>query len=390
MPGVGIFSSDGFKMTQLPSPGSLPDLQQTSRSPQGDIALLRILDANGNRAAEGLRVVEDFSRFALNDKYLASLCKQLRHELTQSLSLVPVEIRLTARDTLGDVGATITEPAEQHRKDAWHVATASAARVQQALRCLEEYSKPLSVELATGFESMRYRVYVLQRSLGITVSSVNRLHGIQLYVLLDGQASEVALQERMTSLLQAGVQLFQLRDKTLDDRQLLQRARIMRETIDAGNRSQDRPALMIMNDRPDLAVLASADGVHVGQDELQVSDVRAIVGPQRLIGVSTHTMEQARQAVLDGADYLGCGPTFPTATKEFTSYPGLDFLAEVSQAISLPAFAIGGIHRQQLPAVLKTGVSRIAVSGAIDQADCPSDEAAELLHLLADSAKQTE
>jgi len=390
MPGVGIFSTDGLKMTQLPSPGSLPDLQQTSRSPQGDIALLRILDANGNRAAEGLRVVEDFSRFALNDKYLASLCKQLRHELTQSLSLVPVEIRLTARDTLGDVGATITEAAEQHRKDAWHVATASAARVQQALRCLEEYSKPLSVELATRFESMRYRVYVLQRSLGITVSSVNRLHGIQLYVLLDGQASETALQERMISLLQAGVQLFQLRDKTLDDRQLLQRARIMRETIDAGNRDQDRPALLIMNDRPDLAVLASADGVHVGQDELRVTDVRAIVGPQRLIGVSTHTMEQAQQAVLDGADYLGCGPTFPTVTKEFTSYPGLDFLAEVSQAISLPAFAIGGIHRQQLPEVLKTGVSRIAVSGAIDQADCPSDEAAEFLQLLAENTRETE
>ncbi|MFP6621611.1 MAG: thiamine phosphate synthase [Pirellulaceae bacterium] len=377
-------------MTQLPSPDSQPDLKQVNLPPQADIALLRILDANGNRAAEGLRVVEDFSRFALNDKHLAALCKQLRHELTQSLNLVPVEIRLIARDTLGDVGATITESAEQYRKDAWHVATASAARVQQALRCLEEYSKPLSVELATRFESMRYRVYVLQRSLGITVSSVNRLHDIRLYILLDGQSSEADLQDRVASLLRAGVRLFQLRDKTLDDRQLLRRARIMRETIDASNREKTRPALMIMNDRPDLAVLASADGVHVGQDELRVADVRAIVGPQRLIGVSTHSMEQARQAVLDGADYLGCGPTFPTATKEFASYPGLDFLAQVSQEISLPAFAIGGIHRQQLSAVLETGVSRIAVSGAIDQADCPRDEAATLLHLLEEIVEETE
>ncbi len=377
-------------MTQLPSPDSQPGLEDANLPPQADIALLRILDANGNRAAEGLRVVEDFSRFALNDKHLAALCKQLRHELTQALNLVPVEIRLIARDTLGDVGATITESAEQYRKDAWHVATASASRVQQALRCLEEYSKPLSVELATRFESMRYRVYVLQRSLGITVSSVNRLHDIRLYVLLDGQSSEAALQDRVASLLRAGVQLFQLRDKILDDRQLLRRARIMRETIDASNREKMSPALMIMNDRPDLAVLASADGVHVGQDELRVADVRAIVGPQRLIGVSTHSMKQARQAVLDGADYLGCGPTFPTATKEFASYPGLDFLAQVSQEISLPAFAIGGIQSQQLPAVLETGVSRIAVSGAIDQADCPSDEAATLLHMLEEMVEETE
>ena len=79
-----------------------------------------------------------------------------------------------------------------------------------------------------------------------------------------------------------------------------------------------------MNDRPDLAVLARADGVHVGQEELSVKDARSIVGPDMLVGVSTHSIEQARQAVLDGASYLGVGPTFPSGTKRFEQFPGVE------------------------------------------------------------------
>jgi thiamine-phosphate pyrophosphorylase len=96
-------------------------------------------------------------------------------------------------------------------------------------------------------------------------------------------------------------------------------------------------------------VLCRADGVHVGQEELTIRDVRQIVGPEMLVGVSTHSIEQARQAVLDGASYLGCGPTFPSETKHFDHFPGLDFLRQVAAEISLPAFAIGGItleHRR--------------------------------------------
>jgi len=127
-----------------------------------------------------------------------------------------------------------------------------------------------------------------------------------------------------------------------------------------------------MNDRPDLAVLACADGVHVGQKELDVRDVRRIVGPNLLIGVSTHTIEQARQAVLDGANYIGCGPTFPSGTKYFDHFPGLDFLRQVAAEISLPAFAIGGITRENLADVLATGFTRVAVGGAMAMSSNPT------------------
>src|SRR4029079_1004534 len=120
--------------------------------------------------------------------------------------------------------------------------------------------------------------------------------------------------------------------KRLSDRKLLSRARLLRQVIDeAGGRT-----LLIINDRGDPAVLARADGVHIGQDELTIRDARRIAGPHMLIGVSTHHIDQARQAVLDGANYIGCGPIFPSSTKHFKRFPGVNYLKQVAAEISLP------------------------------------------------------
>jgi len=169
------------------------------------------------------------------------------------------------------------------------------------------------------------------------------------------------------------VHVLQLRDKQLDDRDLLIRARRLRE-LTAGTAT-----LFVMNDRPDLAVLAEADGVHLGQEELSAKDARQIVGPEMLIGVSTHSIEQARQAVFDGADYLGLGPTFPSGTKRFEQFPGLDFLRQAAAEIALPAFAIGGITPENLAPVLATGIRRVAVGQAITAAANPAEAARGML-----------
>src|SRR5205823_13726171 len=117
-----------------------------------------------------------------------------------------------------------------------------------------------------------------------------------------------------------GAHMIQLREKSLSDRALLGRARQVRHwTHEAG-------LLFIMNDRPDLARLVEADGVHLGQDELPIKEARRIVGPDLLIGISTHDIDQVRRAVLDGASYLGVGPVFPSTTKEFSDLPGLEFV----------------------------------------------------------------
>jgi thiamine-phosphate pyrophosphorylase len=137
-----------------------------------------------------------------------------------------------------------------------------------------------------------------------------------------------------------------------------------------------------MNDRPDLAVLAGADGVHLGQDDLSVKDARSIVGPDRLVGVSTHCIEQARQAVLDGASYIGVGPTFASKTKAFTEFPGVALLRTVAAEIRLPAFAIGGIAESNVHEVLSAGFRRIAVGSAVADAPDPAAAARRLLAVI--------
>jgi thiamine-phosphate pyrophosphorylase len=336
-------------------------------------AVLRVLDAAANRAREGLRVVEDYVRFVLEDRHLTAGLKRLRHELSQALAPIPLTDRLAARETQTDVGTSLTVEAERSRPDLGSVLAAGFSRLQEALRSVEEFAKLLDPVVAEAVKQLRYQSYTLQRGVQGTVSSLDRLGHARLYVLIDGGPSLEAFSALVGVLVAAGVHVVQLRDKRLDDRRLLQRAARLREL------TRDTPVLAIVNDRPDLAVLCGADGVHVGQDDLPVRDARALVGPRALVGVSTHSLPQARQAVIDGADYLGVGPTFPSSTKEFPEFPGLELLRAVAEEIRLPAFALGGITAENLPQVLAAGFWRIATSAAVAQAADPGQAVRELL-----------
>jgi thiamine-phosphate pyrophosphorylase len=337
----------------------------------------RILDACANRAREALRVLEDYQRFVLNDAVLSGELKGLRHALTEALADLPPRLLLTARETLRDVGTALTTEQEQQRFSLAHVAQANLKRLQEALRSLEEFGKLHSPRLGQQLEQLRYRSYTLEKALLRGGESRQRLADARLYVLLTGAQCAGALDWTIAEAAAGGAAVFQLREKTLTDRELLERARRVRcWTRDAG-------VLFIVNDRPDIARLVEADGVHIGQEELPVHEVRRLVGPDALIGVSTHNPEQVRQAVLDGADYIGVGPTFPSGTKNFTEFPGLDFVRQAAALTSLPAFVIGGITRDNLPVAVAAGARRIAVSQAVCAADEPRQAAADLLRLLA-------
>lgn len=336
-----------------------------------DISTLRILDAAANRAGEGLRVVEDYLRFALDDRHLTGVCKQLRHDLAAALAPLSATDRHAARETQADVGPTVATEGALIRTDSTAVVAASFKRVEQAFRSLEEYSKLIDISLGTAFEQLRYRTYTLERATDLTRVSVERLSNARLYVLVDGRSSLDAFCLLITSLVEAGVDLLQLRDKQLTDRELIERARRLREL------TRGTPTLAVINDRPDIAVLAGADGVHVGQEELLVKDARTVVGPQALVGVSTHSIEQARRAVIDGANYVGVGPTFPSTTKAFDHFAGLDLVRAVTAEIRLPAFAIGGVTWENLVDILAAGGTRVAVRAAIVDASDPADAARE-------------
>jgi thiamine-phosphate pyrophosphorylase len=334
----------------------------------------RIIDANYNRASEGLRVVEDYARFVLADAHLSESLKRLRHDLASLISQIPLDQLLAARDTAADVGTSIATEGEYRRSELIDVVRANLQRVAQSLRTIEEYAKTLDDPIAPGVEAIRYRVYTLEKAMSRTVFGRQQLAGACLYVLLDGRSTLAEFTSLAEQIAAAGVDVIQLRDKSLADRELLARAETLRRITEQA----ERRVLFVVNDRPDLALLSRADGVHVGQNELPVQAVRQIVGPGMLIGVSTHNLDQARQAVLDGADYLGCGPTFPSETKSFDSFPGPSFLREVAAEISLPAFAIGGINVENVDQVLATGMARVAMSSGILSARNPATATSEM------------
>jgi thiamine-phosphate pyrophosphorylase len=340
--------------------------------PSDRVNAARIVDANANRAREAVRVLEDFARFSLNDPFLSRQLKQLRHDLTRILAILPSTPLLASRDTLADVGTGITTTAERTRHGMRDVVAANAKRLQEALRSLEEYGKFFgeryhleAVSVSARLEALRYQSYTLERAMLCGAEARERLASAKLYVLVTGATCHASLDWTIAEAAAGGVDIVQLREKELPDRELLQRAKdVRRWTRKAG-------VLLIVNDRPDIARLVEADGVHVGQDDLPVHDARRIVGPDALIGVSTHNLEQVRRAVLEGASYIGIGPAFVSSTKSFEELAGVDFVRAAMAETSLPAFALGGIGQGNVGQVVAAGGRRVAVSAAISQAEDP-------------------
>ena len=343
---------------------------------QEEQAAYRILDASANRCREGLRVLEEQVRFRDNDAEMTRQLKTLRHELTSALGQLRLEEHLDCRDTPGDVGTAISTDSERTRSDWAGVRRANMKRVQESLRTLEEYSKLVEPGVSGQFEAIRYRSYEIEKQLERSENPRSiRLSKSRLYLLVQGDEPDQFFRD----VANGGVDVFQIRDKQADDRELLERGRRLRAL------TRETDTLFIFNDRVDLALLCEADGVHVGQEELPVAAVKHLARNDLLVGVSTHSLQQARTAVADGADYIGVGPVFPSGTKDFTEFVGPDLVRQVEQEVKLPVFAIGGIDSQNLQQVCEAGGCRIAVTRAINAADNPGQAAVELKKNLENS-----
>ena len=336
----------------------------------------RIIDANANRVREALRVLEEAARFVIEDQALSLQLKQMRHDFVTAL---PDTLELIARrDTAGDVGTTLTTEAEQSRAGLVEVVAAAGGRLSEALRVIEEYSKlgelgPAYQSLARTAEQVRYQSYDVTQKLTLLLS---KPHAQWRLCLLLTQS--LCMPHDWRSVLQhavhSGADCIQVREKEMDAGPLLKHTR---EVI----RLVDRRAAVIVNDRPDLAVLAEADGVHLGQTDLSPSDARKIVGPRRLIGVSTSNLDQAKQAKADGADYCGVGPMFPTTTKHKPTLAGVDYLSTYLAWDGLPHLAIGGITPDNIAELAKAGCRGVAVSAAV----CAAQDAAAVVAKLMDA-----
>lgn len=326
-------------------------------------------------------MLEDVLRFSVGDRHLTEFAKSLRHDLATTLAGAGLQRRIKARDVPGDVGVGLEPARSLTRRSASDVLAANAARAAQALRSLQETAAVVAPAAVGGFESLRYRLYTLERAAALVGRSQDRLAGVTLCVLVDGGSDTGTFAELVDSLATAGVGMFQLRDKSLPVPALIDRARAGLE-ICRRRPAGERP-LFVVNDRVDVAAAVAADGGHVGADDLPVPLARRVLGPDPLVGRTAHDVAEARQAVLDGADYLGIGPCFPSATKSFAAHATPEFLRTVCGETSLPTFAIGGITAEKLPLLVDLGVTRIAVASAVTRAADPPRAARELIDTLA-------
>ncbi len=321
-------------------------------------SLYRILDANLDRAREGLRIVEEWCRFGLNNAELTEICKNMRQQLAMWHR---PELR-AARDTVGDPGTDLTHPQEESRTGLRHVLLANLCRVQEALRVLEEYGKLYQAGLASDCKHMRYQVYVLETKL-LAYHRQQRLLQSSLYLVTAPVADLLSVVE---SALKGGLSLVQYRDKEADDRTRLHNAQQLKQLC------QRYDALLILNDRVDLVLAVDADGVHLGQQDMPVEVARQLLGPHRIIGCSTTNPEEMQRAIAAGADYIGVGPVYATPTKPGKAAAGFDYVRYAQQHAPMPWFAIGGIDADNLNEVLYHGAQRVAVVRSIMQAEQPT------------------
>ncbi|MEM7454180.1 MAG: thiamine phosphate synthase [Planctomycetota bacterium] len=341
-----------------------------------------LLAACWERAVVGLRSATVKVRETCGERFLATRMDSLVGELESVFDKVQGVSQSRSGDELAQTSTT-TGPATIH---------SAVSDARQALRTLGDVCKKSMPDAPSEIERVEIEFDILERAILITDFSCKSLNGSGVCVLTSGtprtnHQSEVvdhvhsldasAFVPHVQLLIEGGAEFIQLRDKRLTDRELIKAGRILTE------QTRNTKTRWIMNDRADLALVTGADGVHLGQDDIPVSSARQILGATGLIGVSTHNVEQANQAVLDGANYIGVGPVFPSETKSFESFPGLQLVEQVASAITLPAFAIGGISLQNISQVVEAGMHRVAVSSAV----CSSNDLSAATQAIARALK---
>ena len=240
-----------------------------------NLGVATAIDANLNRAREGLRVVDDYARFVSRDAGAMALAKTMRHDLVAAeRSLRTRHPQLNAsRDVQADPGTTVTLSGETDRSRPEDVAISNVRRVQEALRSLEEFGKLLSTEFAECVKQLRYQSYELEQRLSsLGQQRRTRLLGAQLYVLITERLCRFDWKETVQAALAGGADVLQLREKELPDAEYLRRATWLAQTC------HDHDALMIVNDRTALVHDCGADGVHLGQTDGDVNSAREQIG----------------------------------------------------------------------------------------------------------------
>ena len=301
-------------------------------------SLLRILDADLNRAREALRVVEDLARFHRDDAAAAAALKEARHSLDRLSRPLAREL-LRARDSERDVGRDGDRPVDRPRSPG-EILAANLKRAGEALRSIEEISKGRYAELSREAHRRRFELYTLEKRLGDPRAL---LKAARLYVLLDPAVTSRPLARVAEEAVRGGADVLQLRQKPRPDVGLAREVRAA-----AGD------ALFLVNDDVAVALASGADGVHVGLEDCPVRQARRLGAG--IVGATSHSLAEARRAKADGADYVSCGPMYATPLKPDLEPRGFSYLGALKR-LGLPFFCIGGITRGNAsPALVRAAV----------------------------------
>ena len=326
---------------------------------------LRIIDANLNRAGEGLHLLEDIARLMLNDAGLTQQLKTIRHEILEVDWSFNQQL-IQSRNSEGDVGIDIEAPGEERELPITVVA--NARRVQESLRILEELSKIPGTTPKLDpekFKQARFALYTIEQKLLSKLLRRDKVkHLTGLYAIIDSQALGVRSHiEIAKELIRGGAKLIQFRDKLRSKSELLPIAQELKELC------SKHDVLFIVNDYLGLVLAVGADGLHLGQKDLPISVARRLLPIDKLIGCSVNTIDQATAAESDGADYIAVGSIYPTSSKEGARVVGVEVLRQIRQAVSLPLVAIGGINKDNVAEVLAAGADSVAVISATLKAE---------------------
>jgi thiamine-phosphate pyrophosphorylase len=332
-------------------------------------AIYRIIDANYNRAREGLRVAEEFCRFALDNQQLSSRCKEIRHKLSASISKIDSQRLIASRDTENDVGCDVKIAEPMKRQSLEDCVTAGLARTVEAIRAITESVSVFDVKIANEFEKIRYDCYTIEKDISLFGFPAIKFKNARLYCIITMQAG-IDVLNIAKQCTAGGADCLQLRAKDISDAELLPLAR---EFVKIG---KDNNVVIIINDRADIAIAADADGVHLGQNDLPANEIRKLQLKPLIIGASTHSMDELASAVEQRPHYVGVGSVFSTNTKQQVEICGLDYVKQATDFLktkSVEAVAIGGITLENVDKVLATGAKRIAVSSCVCLAENPAD-----------------
>ncbi len=339
-----------------------------------DLRVAQIVDANLDRAREGLRVLEDWARFGLGRKELVREFKDFRQILGKHHS----NFYKVSRNFTSDNCKGLSHPEQFKRKNIDAILSSNAARVQEALRVIEEFTRKYDPDLSNAASKIRYSMYSLEIEL-LKATTNDYLRKILIENDIYFITSETTnLIEKTKKILEGGVKIIQLRCKIGSDSDNLKVALAIRELC------KNFGAIFIVNDRIDIALASNADGVHLGQEDIDIEIARNLLGFSKIIGISASNEIDIQKAIKGGCDYLGIGPVFHTNIKENKQPLGIKTLKILTRDILIPWFAIGGIKHENISLLKKNNINKFAMITELLNAKDPKEKAIMIINSLAD------